>query len=126
MTVDRVALEALLRDPKVPWAVNLSNSGDRMIAVTGWVTFAVDRLGDVVPQEVEQASDELVIALGGEKLEVQDIRTFLVGTVRRLVGREKLGDEWSYVMPAALFGDAPFTIGDQLRAASEARKPAEQ
>lgn len=59
-----------------------------MIAVPEWVTSAFDRLGDVTPLEVEQASDELVIALRDEKLEVQDIGAFLAGTERRLFGRE--------------------------------------
>ncbi len=127
MPLDVTRLEALFRDPRVPWAANLSNSGDRVILVAEWLRFADERLpGEVLDEDLKRATDAFVTSIGGEKLEVQGVRQFFGGVAGRLVGRERPGVEWGYSLPARFFGFESFGVADQFETARRAREPANE
>jgi len=108
-------LDALFRDPRTPWGVNLSRKGSRIIGAWEWLRFAHEQLGDqITPSELEAATDAFVAGAGGEKTG----EWHPLNGLRHLAGRRRKDEHLFYEMPAAFFGDEPFGIADQIRAAA--------
>ena len=120
LSVDEIE-KLLLEDSALPWAVKLSNSGARMIAVSEWLRWVIERFPDADRAELERITDQAVQRLGGEKLELQEPREYVVGLMRRLVGRAAAGEDFAYTIPGRAFGQARYTVADQIRTAEAAR-----
>lgn len=113
--------ELLLKESAKPWVVNLSNSGTRIIAVGEWLKWATVRFPGADRAELERISDEAVQRLGGEKLELQEPREYVVGLLRRLVGRAAAAHDFAYAIPGHAFGESCHTLADQITTAKAAR-----
>jgi hypothetical protein len=119
MTITDDQFGRLLRDSAVPWSVNLSTGGDRLISVAEWLAFAQSKLADdIADAALEAATDAYLFRIGGEKLQEAHVFNWL----RRLAGRDELPAGWTYSVPAAFFGDENFGLADQLRTAITARQ----
>lgn len=119
MTITDEQFERLLRDSAVPWSVNLSMKGDRLISVAEWLAVAQSKLADDISDAaLEAATDAYLFRLGGEKLQEAHMFNWL----RRLAGRDELPTGWTYSVSAAFFGNEHFGLADQVRTAISARR----
>lgn len=92
-----------------------------MIAVDEWLKWATARFPDADRAELERITDQAVQRLGGEKLELQEPREYVVGLLRRFVGRAAAGEDFAYTIPGRAFGEARYTVADQVRTAEATR-----
>lgn len=115
------AVEALLKHERVPWTVNLTRSGERIVTASEWLYFARDHLGEVEFEPLDVMTTRVVEKAGGSRVTELHPRNLL----RKLRGHKRLASEAAYAVPAAFFGQGHEKLGEQFLRAQRARREAD-